>query len=259
MNRFIDVCQPDADGVFHFPDDWAQGRTAFGGVQAAAALTALRSRVPDRPLRSASVQFIGPSGSAVRAAVDVLREGRSVTHTRCDFVGDDGVVTTLNAAFGDSRRSVVDVRPRRELPARDAALVMPYLPGITPAFTQHVELRWSEGGLPFTGSPTRHHAGWCRHRTEPGAADGALLGLLDAWPAPALQAFRGPAPASTVAWSAQLVATPPTVTVDDWFFLEAKVLAAAADGFATIRAEMWSAEGALVAHMEQLVAVFDAR
>ena len=53
---------PDGEGwVTSLPEDWMQGRGAFGGILAAAALRALRTRVPaDRPPRTVSATFYGP-------------------------------------------------------------------------------------------------------------------------------------------------------------------------------------------------------
>ena len=42
------------------PEDWLQGRTLFGGLQAAVAFAAMRSLVPQAPLRSLQATFLAP-------------------------------------------------------------------------------------------------------------------------------------------------------------------------------------------------------
>jgi acyl-CoA thioesterase len=174
-------------------------------------------------------------------------------------VGDDGVAAVLTAAFGRARESSVTQERRRHapLPAPDAGLAIPYLPGITPVFVQHFDLRFTAGAPPFTRQRgPLSHEGWCRHRTDPGPSHAALLGLLDAWPSPALQALGGPAPASTVSWSVQFAHVPQRITTDDAFFFRARVLSADGSGYVTMRGELYDAEGLLVAHLEQLVTVY---
>ena len=60
-------------------EDWLQGRSAFGGLQAALALRAMRERVPvDMPLRSLQVTFIAPvPAGPVSIRAQRLRAGRS--------------------------------------------------------------------------------------------------------------------------------------------------------------------------------------
>ncbi len=253
---FDDVTRWETERL-EVPADWLQGRTAYGGLQAAAGLRAMEALVPaDRPLRSVSTCFVGPAVGELRARAEVLRSGRSVTHARCDLIAGDEVVCTLSAAYGVPRASIVERRPTVALGDPADAMELPFLKGIVPDFTQHMDLRWVEGGFPFSGTKQDAHKGWCRHRTEPGPAAAAILGLLDAWPSPALQQLRGPAPASSVTWSALFVKLPERVTRDDWFWLEAQVVGAHGDGFVTMRGELYDAEGDLVAHLEQLVAVY---
>lgn len=259
MPSFAQVSAPAP--TLSFPSDWMQGRTAFGGVSAAAALRALQAEVPtDRSPHSVSVSFVGPSGAApLRADATVLRAGGSITHGRVDLVGEEGIALSLTAAFSRQRTSIVERPPRQHapLPAPDAGMAIPYVPGLTPVFVQHFDLRFTSGAPPFTAQKgPLAHEGWCRHRTDPGPPHAALLGLLDAWPSPALQALDGVAPASTVCWSVQFARVPERITADDAFFFRARVLGASGDGYVTMRGELHDREGALVAHLEQLVTVY---
>ena len=64
-----------------FPADWAQGRTMFGGLQAALATTVAQEVAgPERPLRTLDVGFVAPmtAGPGTLEA-EVLGSGRSAT------------------------------------------------------------------------------------------------------------------------------------------------------------------------------------
>ena len=58
----------DGASMLDVPDDWLQGRTLFGGLQAVVGLAAMRSLAPDAPLRSLQMTFLAPvPGGPVRA------------------------------------------------------------------------------------------------------------------------------------------------------------------------------------------------
>ncbi len=256
-HSFEEVTRWDG-ATLEVPEDWLQGKAAFGGLQTVAALRALEGLVDAaRPLRSMSTSFIGATGGRpLSARPTVLRAGRSLTQARCDLLAGDDVVCSVTAAFGAPRRSVVERRPSREVGDPTGAVELPSVPGVTPNFVQHLDMRWVEGGFPYTGGEASAHSGWCRHRTDPGSAVAAIVSLLDAWPSPALQQLKGPAPAASVTWSAQFLELPDRVTTDDWFWFEAHVVGALGDGFVTMRGELYDREGRMLAHLEQLVAVY---
>ena len=122
----------------------------------------------------------------------------------------------------------------------------------------------AEGSLPFSGSSDARLRGHCRHRTgasgvgasgaEASGAE-AVIALLDAWPSPALNLGTRPFPASTVAWTAHLVAEPGTYPDPGWWRYEAEALTCQ-DGYSTTLARLFAGDE-LVAWMEELVAVFD--
>ena len=59
------------------PDDWLQGRTAFGGLSAALCWEAAqRSGEALPPLRSAQFAFVGPAGGQLRIEPTLLRTAR---------------------------------------------------------------------------------------------------------------------------------------------------------------------------------------
>ena len=251
----------DGDGRWtgEVPVDWMQGRAAFGGLVSAAALRAMTTQVAtERSVRSLSTHFIGPvSAGPATIAVLVLREGRYMTRVEARVTQGERLCAILLGEFGGGRLSSVSVKPanRPELPNPQTMVDMPRMPGLTPEFVQHLAFRWTQGGVPFSGGTGTEIGGWCRFREAASGAAG-VVGLLDAWPAPVLQMLKRASPASTVRWNAHFVAEIPADT-EGWWWFHAQTVSAA-NGYATTRGDLFGPNGALVAWMEQLVAVFDA-
>src|SRR5260221_10334286 len=62
------------------PDDWLQGRTLFGGLQAVGGLAAVRSLAPDGPPRSLQGALPAPlARGGVEARAPILPRGQSAT------------------------------------------------------------------------------------------------------------------------------------------------------------------------------------
>lgn len=242
------------------PPEWSQGRSPFGGVTTAAASRAMGSLVgPERSLRSLSTSLVGPVrlGEPAGLSARVLRAGKSLTHTEARISQGGAVQAVCLAAYGAARPSGVVVPPDpipEGLPDPEACTAWPYIPGLMPVFTQHLEMRWTRGGLPFSGSDEHTVGLWLRHRTAATGVE-AILGLLDAPPTPVLQMMRGPGPASTVRWSAHLMSVP-ELEPGDWCWLHSAARSAG-DGYATMLGSLYGRDGALIAWFEQLVCIFD--
>ena len=86
------------------PEDWLQGRTAYGGLSAALALAAARAATPDLPpLRTAQVAFVGPASGELHVTTTTLRAGKSMTFVGTDAAGDAGACTRCLFGFGAAR------------------------------------------------------------------------------------------------------------------------------------------------------------
>jgi acyl-CoA thioesterase len=264
MATFDDVTTwaPRPDGALEgeVPPEWMQGRAAFGGLVAAAAMRALTDLVgPERPVRSFSLSFVAPVGvGAVLARPVILRAGRALTHGEVRVEQGGQLCAVVLAAFGEDRPSTVTLAPPAATPPSppDATVDLPYIEGVVPRFVSHFQLRWADGAPPFTGAPTAQFGGWCRHRTHAPGLPG-LIGLLDAWPAPVLPMLRRPAPASTARWTAHLVGdTAQPAPADAWYWYTSQAITAGA-GYAATLNHLYGPDGALVAWSEQLVVVFE--
>ncbi|MEM7158055.1 MAG: thioesterase family protein [Myxococcota bacterium] len=264
MSSFAEVTTWPIDdrgvGRGEVPTSWMQGRTSYGGVVAAIGLRGLRAvleqpRVP----RTVHASFIGPVGPGpAELRPQVLRSGRYLTHGRAEIWQGEQMRAQVTATFADDRPSSLQV-PATEpgpVPEPETLVDMPYVEGLTPAFTQHVAMRWADGGMPFSGGKDPRISGWCRHRTDPGSSYEAVLGLLDTWPAPVLPLLRAPAPSSSVSWTTTFLSVPESFDPEGWWRYDSETTMAA-HGYAAMRASLRAPDGRLAAVGEQLVAVFD--
>ncbi len=241
------------------PVDWAQGRTAFGGLSAALLIEAVSqlAEVDGLPVRSVDAAFVGPvPAGPVVVAARLMRRGKYLTHASADLLGTDGdALTTVHAVFADLRETSVRVSPEPPvIKPLEQCLDMSHLPGITPDFARNFAISFAEG-IPFTGSAEPRISGWCRHRT-PATGAAAVAALVDAWPGSVMPVLTTPAPASTVRWSLQFPGSC-DVTGDDWFWYESDTVIADG-GYSAMTARLWQGDR-LVSWSEQLLTVFEGR
>ncbi|MDP9139305.1 MAG: thioesterase family protein [Pseudomonadota bacterium] len=259
FSEVLDSVRASADGfVADIGDDWLQGRTAFGGLQSALAIRALRQVIGnDIPLRVVQTTFMAPvPGGVVQLQPRVLRVGKSATHAECRIVLDGQVLCLVIAVFGSTRESTVQVAPARpEKPAAEQAKELPYIPGVVPVFTQHFSMRWAEGRFPFTGASDPRTVIHVRHREEQTLGEGHLIALADTVPSPGLSLLKKPAMASSMTWTLELLDHDFDVAHDAHWRMDTEVTAAA-NGYMAQSASLWSPKGKLAALSRQSVVVF---
>ncbi len=239
------------------PADWAQGRTAYGGLTAALCVEAAALVAADLPpLRSAQFAFIGPAAGRLHATPNVLRRGKSTTYVGVDLAGDDGIATRALLCFGTARPSRLsyDALPAPEVLAPEACAEF-FRGGMGPAFAVHFESRLAGGSRPFTPDATPEMLLWMRHR-DASARDSVsgLIALADALPAAALVLFPERAPFSTATWSLDLLADAPH-SASGWWLLHS-IADSAGHGYSTQAMTMWNDRGDAVLVARQNVAVF---
>ncbi len=262
--RFCDLLDAvRRDPELTIPAEWAQGRASFGGLVAALQYEAMRAKVPaDRPVRSLAITFVGPvePDVPVRFEVEVLREGKAVSQVLGRAVQNGQVVTLVQGSFGASRASEVAVAalPAPQMKHWDECQELPFIKGVLPEFMRHLAMRWSIGGLPFSGNDSREMGGWVRLRgdvKEEPVTEAHILALVDAWPPSLLPHLKKPAMGSTLTWTIEFVQPLRQLNTLDWckYRVETEY---AADGYGHADAKLWSAEGELIAMSRQTVTIF---
>lgn len=252
------------------PKSWANGRTVFGGLQVAISVRAMRAAlgdalgggrgaVTDLPLRSLQTTFVAPvaAGTPVALRAEFLRSGRSATHARCDLLQEGKVACATVAIFGAPRpsRITLDV-PRPDVHVDPESLRdMPYIPGITPEFLQHLQLRWGVGRPPYTGHDEPHSTIFARLRDPGCSAEDALIALADSIPTPALSMLEKPAPATSINWMLELIGDPGLLDRNGWSLIGTDVRAGA-DGYLSQTSVLWGPGGHAFSVSHQSVAIF---
>lgn len=250
---------PDGpDWTCAVPEDWAQGRTVFGGLQAALAVRALRALVPAVPLRVLQTTFMAPvPAGPLQLRARVLRTGKSAIHTECRLMDGEQTLCLVVAIFGSARESAIAVAPTPPpAPAPDdPKKELPFVPGVTPAFTQHFQFRWSEGGMPYTGAREPRTKIHLRHRENAALDETHVIALADAIPSPGISMFRKPAMSSSLTWTLEILDHDHTFAADGWWRIDAEITAGR-DGYLAQSAELWNPAGRLAALSRQSVVVF---
>lgn len=203
-----------------------------------------------------NLQMFRPvSDGNMDATLRVIREGKSVSFVEVKLYQRDLEVALGNFVFvaGRDKAKPVVARPRLITPGVEELVDLPFIEGITPTFTQNFQLRWANGGMPYSRSERARFEGYSRFR-DPAEGEEALIALLDVWPTPTLAVLDRPAPASTVTWTAHILSVPENF--DQWFGFAYETVVGR-DGFHTCAGQLLSPTGELLGWTEQLVAVFD--
>lgn len=237
--------------------DWLQGRSAFGGLQAAIALRAMRELVPaEMPLRTLQTTFLAPvpvGNISVRAAC--LRKGRSAIHVEASLCDDSQVLCRLLGVFGAARPSALDFQPQQSPLASEVGRDLHYVEGRMPAFTQHFRARWLAGDLPFTAGEQRDSVVQLSLRDEGLADETHVLAFADFIPPIALGMFNTPVAGSSLTWMIELLRDRfDDLGMQDWR-VDAELLAAR-NGYTNQSAMLWGPGGEPVALSRQSMVVF---
>ncbi len=251
---------------FTVTPDWLQGRTTFGGLLSLLAVQAMRDVCGSNwPLRALQTNFVGPvTAGTFHADITLLRQGKNIRQVQCrvtqdDAEGQEQVGGVLLGVFGTGRDSALPTlmpqQPAVSKPVEEAML-LPFIPGLTPDFTQHLEFRFGEGGLPFSGSADWFSRTYVRLRQAQGV-DAELMAVLlaDAGPTPALSRLQAPAPASSVSWALELRPVDDDVAHDGIWRMDKDALAVG-EGYVNERTSLWTPSGQLAALGYQVVAVY---
>lgn len=240
------------------PEDWAQGRSLFGGIQVAVALRAMRALVDARvPLRTLQVSFIAPlPPGELRVQCVVLRAGKSATQVEARMYDGAQLACLAVGIFGAARESVLAIDLPATAPDREAAALkpMPYLAGAMPAFLQHTDMRWARGSLPFMGGSDPRAQIWVRLKGETGCDECTVVALADTPPPLGLTLLKKPAPGSSMTWMLEFFRH--DFPQGEGFWLLDAQLSAARDGYTSQTLTMYDPQLRPVALSRQSMVVF---
>jgi hypothetical protein len=207
------------------------------------------------PIRSLQTNFIAPLSEQVRAECTVLREGKNTIQVEAKLFGADGLTTQILGVFGQSRSSQIQVTlPPEELSGLPVTK-FPFLPGLTPNFTQHFAIRLREGHLPFSGIETTD-AIYELDLHDPGeTTEEHLVVFADVVPPLGMSGLRTPTFGSTLTWMLEFLGTPQLPTeLTNWRLHT--TLISAESGYSNQSSILRSPTGQALALSRQCMLVF---
>jgi acyl-CoA thioesterase len=238
------------------PDDWLQGRTLFGGLQAVIGLAAMRSVAPNAPLRSLQVTFLAPvPGGIVQARAQALRSGKSATHVEARIVDGNNTLAVMIGVFGLPRTSAVTVRPQQPQVTPQNPVQLPFIPGVTPNFTQHFKARWIAGGVPWSGTERPDSVVELAMRDQGSATESHVVAMADFLPPIAISYLKTPAAAASLTWMLELLTEDVSSLPLDGWRIDA-TMTAAHSGYINQSSILWGPGGMPVALGRQTMVVF---
>ena len=256
LSELLAMTRRDAEhvGVTVGPE-WLQGRSVFGGLQAAIALQAMRTLVTAAlPLRTLQMTFLAPVESGgVRASARVLRAGKNTTHVEAR-IGESDVQALAIGVFGNARESIVQraVAPPTPQKIRRA---LPFVPGVMPNFLQQFDVDLVDGAPPFADAHITRSAYELGLRDSGPVTESHVLVFADFVPPVALSWMSKPTPGSSLTWMLELLHTDITAQPLAGWRTESDMLAAA-DGYTSQTTTLWAPSGAAVALSRQSMVVF---
>lgn len=257
FDELIQNQSPDGDGWrASVTEDWLQGRSAFGGLQVSLALKAMRALVAEQPLRVLQVTFLAPvPPGELRVQARVLRAGKNATHVEAELQDGAQPLCRVIGIFGATRESSVVIRPQQPAVICDKPILLPNLPGITPVFLQHFEMRWLRGGLPFSGASRAEAVIEVGMKGSGNVTELHLPSIADSIPPLAIALLKKPAPASSMTWMLEFLADRyDHQPLHGWRF-DAEVLSAGS-GYTSQTAMIWAPDGSPAMLSRQNMVVF---
>lgn len=239
------------------PENWLQGRTTFGGLSAALCLQAVYRQHPNLPpIRSATINFIGPVHGTVVIETRILRQGKSVCFIEAEMKHEGEVLTHAIFCFGKSRTSTINQvfgsHPDYKS-VQDSENLFDKID--KPQFTQFFECRLAKGKLPILGSGKHEHLLWLRLKEEMEPNPILLLAIGDMPPAAIMPMLDRLVPTSSINWSVNFVQSHPS-TEDGWWLLESTA-EDAQNGYSSQNMQLWNSRGELITVSRQSVAYFN--
>lgn len=260
FRQLLDEAQPIPGGLgFEVSEDWLQGRTTFGGLQAAMAVRAMRTLVPaEVPLRVLQTTFVGPvPGGPVSVTVSLLRSGKSVSHVEARLRSGEDICCVAVGVFGKARESALQIAAREYpvLPEPASLKELPFVSGVTPSFTRHYRFLWAEGSWPFSGAARPKTGIYLQQRSGPVTTELEAIAMADTIPSPGISMLKKPTPASSLTWTLEFLQTDFADSGDGYWLMDAEVTDGA-DGYFCQTAVLWNAARKVCALSRQSVTIF---
>jgi acyl-CoA thioesterase len=259
IDLILDELENSNSNTTHFSENWSQGRSAYGGLAAAFAVTAMRKQLAQaQTIRSLMVSFIAPvAAGEVTVEASLLRQGKNVSQCSANVISQGQIALQAMAAFGNPREAFAPPRQAiKDLPDRNSGIAFSDNSKPKPHFLQYFDGCWIGGGIPFSGNYKPFLNLWVRHKQDVSRFPiEKLLAIADIPPPVLLSHFdKTPVPASSLSWSLEFIEAPELIR-SEWFYMEFEV-DAAADGYTQQSGKIYDESGRLIALTRQCMVYF---
>lgn len=238
------------------PDQWQQGRGAFGGLVLGTLLRAVEATETDRTrvTRTIMGELIGPVlPGEVEIVTRTLRRGAHQTNARAELLQNGEVVAEASVVLSDARLDVPVAPARVERAPFEQVQVFP-LEGPGPVFARWYDYRLAFG-FPFTSGTEPYTGGYIRERAAPSRVDApALVALLDAWYPAVFPTLDRPRSMATVSFTAEILCDPSAIDPRTPLHVTCRAVAAH-EGFIVELRELRDGDRVLALNQQTFVAL----
>ncbi len=253
-----------ADARFHadtleaqIDECWMQGRSTYGGIQAALAVTAMLPHSDGFPIRTLQATLCAPiPAGPVRVHSRMLRKGGNTRQVEARILQDDQTLALFIGIFGRGRESVVAHDFRHPELTDLSGTEMPFVEGVMPQFLQQFRATLLAGHFPGAGVPdTRHIYRLALQDDAPQASLQHVLTMTDYPPPIGLSWINTFTPGSTMTWMLNFTSHPyASQGLENWV-IDVQ-LDAAHDGYTQQTVTLFSPDGFAIARGTQCMVVF---
>ncbi len=259
LRQILQNLERSERNVTRFDESWSQGRSAFGGIATAFAVTGMRKLLPQAvPMRSLMVSFIAPlPPGEISVSARIQRQGKNVTQMVGEVMSEGQVCLQAMGVFGQGREGL-EVKPTQDFnpSPRETGIAFADHTKRLPSFLRFFDGCWVDGGLPFSGQAKRHLNLWVKHHSDMSKLPIERMVTIADIPPPVILSYfdKPPVPSSSLTWSLEFV-TPAEAVQGEWFYLEFTV-EAAADGYTQQSGKIFDETGRLCALSRQCMVYF---
>lgn len=236
-------------------ENWLQGRSVYGGVQAALASEAMRSLSADLPIRTLQATLCSPiPAGVITINVKLLRESKNTRQIEARIVDGEETLALFIGIFGRNRESEVQLDFTRPEPQHDGQK-MPWFDGM-PVFLKNFDATLRKGHFPTAGKKDTEH--WFQLSVKDSAASTSLahvLALADFPPPIGLSWLKTFTRASTMTWMLNFTGHGfDDQGLENWFI--DVHLDSAQDGYTQQTVTLYAPDGYAIARGTQCMVVF---
>lgn len=255
LMNLAQLCKSAANGEqFDIPENWLQGRTAYGGLSAALALNSARSAFDgDLPLRSAQCAFVGPLAGQASAKSTLLRRGKNSAYVETELAAADNITLKSTFIFTARRDSEIQLAEATPSDLPEFADEIGEHSSRSPAFFRE-QIEVAGHRLREAVRPDGISA-WLRFKDREGVdPESELMAMGDALPPAMMGSLPPTAMISSMNWQVNITAHE-IATTDGWWLVDTRV-EHAADGSSSQRMRVWNRDLQLMMTGMQSVAYY---